>query len=396
MDIIVHRGTHQIGGCSTEIVTNQARIFIDMGAELPDQDGKQKGNPLSIAGVTEGNKNCDAVLFTHNHGDHIGEVSNILEDIPLYTGEATKEIYQLLQSRIRNGDPQVLEKVKTFKPGKMFQVKDVSITPLLVDHSAYDAYMFLIEAEGKKILHTGDFRSHGFRGKGLIPTLKKYVGQVDVLITEGTQLSRDFSKSVTEYELKVKAQKLLNDYKYVFIFCSSTNLDRIALFHESTPRGKYFLCDQYQLDVIKVFRKYAGKHTTLYHFNKALTTGKNLEPQIEKRGFCMLLRAGNTSNKSLAYYKEHFNDETLLIYSMWDGYLYQENNPIGMVIKEFKNVEHLHTSGHATKQTIIDVCSTVKPQKGIIPIHIENPELMNNLSLNLPIVILNDGEKFTI
>ena len=110
----------------------------------------------------------------------------------------------------------------------------------------------------------------------------------------------------------------------------------------------------------------------------------------------MLLRAGNTSNKSLAYYKEHFNDETLLIYSMWDGYLYQENNPIGMVIKEFKNVEHLHTSGHATKQTIIDVCSTVKPQKGIIPIHIENPELMNNLSLNLPIVILNDGEKFTI
>lgn len=87
---------------------------------------------------------------------------------------------------------------------------------------------------------------------------------------------------------------------------------------------------------------------------------------------------------------------TLLIYSMWDGYLYQENNPIGTVIKEFKNVEHLHTSGHATKQTIIDVCNTVKPQKGIIPIHIENPELMNNLHLGLPIVILNDREKFTI
>ena len=85
MDIIVHRGTHQIGGCSTEIVTNQGRIFIDMGAELPDQDGNQKRNPLSIDGVTQGNKNCDAVLFTHNHGDHIGEVSNILEDIPLYT-----------------------------------------------------------------------------------------------------------------------------------------------------------------------------------------------------------------------------------------------------------------------------------------------------------------------
>ena len=65
-------------------------------------------------------------------------------------------------------------------------------------------------------------------------------------------------------------------------------------------------------------------------------------------------------------------------------------------MNRFKSRTQSVASGHATKQTIIDVCNTVKPQKGIIPVHIENPELMNNLSLKLPIVILNDGEKFTI
>lgn len=36
-------------------------------------------------------------------------------------------------------------------------IKDITITPYIVDHSAYGAFMFLIEAEGKKILHTRGF-----------------------------------------------------------------------------------------------------------------------------------------------------------------------------------------------------------------------------------------------
>ena len=35
MEIIIHRGTHQIGGCVTEIKTKETRIIIDMGTSLP-------------------------------------------------------------------------------------------------------------------------------------------------------------------------------------------------------------------------------------------------------------------------------------------------------------------------------------------------------------------------
>ena len=36
--ITVYRGSHQIGGCSTEICTKDRRILIDFGANLPDND----------------------------------------------------------------------------------------------------------------------------------------------------------------------------------------------------------------------------------------------------------------------------------------------------------------------------------------------------------------------
>ena len=62
--------------------------------------------------------------------------------------------------------------------------------------------MFLIEAKGKRILHTGDFRLHGFRGKATPKLLSQYAQGIDVLIIEGTQLLRDTRQTMSELELK--------------------------------------------------------------------------------------------------------------------------------------------------------------------------------------------------
>lgn len=165
MLIRIHRGTHQIGGTITEIQTATTRIIIDLGSELPDENSTVGSDDLQIDGLTTGMPSCDAVLFTHYHGDHLGRMSEALPGIPLYMGPAAKEIYLALQKHVRNGTPQYVETVNCFSQGVKFWIKNIAITPLVVDHSAYDAYMFLIEAEGKRILYTGDFRRHGFRGE---------------------------------------------------------------------------------------------------------------------------------------------------------------------------------------------------------------------------------------
>lgn len=396
MQIKIHRGTHQIGGVITEIRTATARIFIDMGSELPDELGNTQPEGLPINGVTDGPANCDAVLFTHYHGDHIGRLLEILPGIPLFMGPAAKEIYLTLQSRVPHGIPEKVEMVNSFTQGRKFWIKDIAITPILVDHSAYDAYMFLVEADGKRILHTGDFRGHGFRGKGLLPALEKYVGQVDVLITEGTILSRDEIDFLSEHELQRRAKQLLQDYKYVFVICSSTNIDRIGAFCQAVPSGKYFIGDQYQKDVLNVVEKYAAQHSELYRFEKLLTYGENLQEKLETRGFCMLVRSNSFFQKILDYYRHAHNDETLVVYSMWSGYLKQPESRLLNMIDGFSNCIQPHSSGHADIKTIIDVCKVVSPRKAIIPIHSTNSRRLSDLGLPYHIEYLDDGQTYNL
>ena len=68
-------------------------------------------------------------------------------------------------------------------------------------------------------------------------------------------------------------------------------------------------------------------------------------------------------------------EETLLIYSSWDGYYKDpEQVKVNPKYKQFRgmfhNVVDIHTSGHADRQTIEKVIKTVNPKK-IICIHKE-------------------------
>lgn len=393
MKIIIHRGTHQIGGCITEIITEKARIIIDMGAELPNGQN-EPSPPISIDGVTIGAKNCNAVFLTHYHGDHLGLYKEVLPDIPIYIGETAKKIFRCLCNRIDKENVPLVDKFKTYAPRTPVVIEDITVTPYFVDHSAYDSYMLLIEADGKKILHTGDFRTHGFLGKGVNKTLNAFIGQVDVLITEGTMLSRGNEKVMTEYQLELEAKKLMIKYKYVFVLCSSTNIDRIAAFYQANPDKRYFVCDNYQKDVLDIITDTAGKKSSLYKIDRVVTYGSNLDDKLRERGFCMLVRATDNFKPIIEKFK---SQDAVIIYSMWNGYRFGDNKNKHIIdFLDGYNVESLHTSGHATKAAIEGICNIVKPVNCIIPIHSESPTELSNIGLPYTIKYLNDNEIFIL
>lgn len=382
MKVIIHRGSHQIGGCCTEIATDRSRILIDFGAEL---DGNAE---LNIKGITGGNSHCNAVLFSHYHGDHIGLIESINKDIPLFIGELSLNILKMQNDRRKTYSEDVINRISSYKTGYPFVFGDIKVTPFMVDHSAFDSHMFLIEADGKKVLHTGDFRQHGFRGKGLIPTLEKYVGEIDVLICEGTTISRNSQTIMTESELTARAKSVFENNKYVFIACASTNIDRIAAFCSAVPSGKYCICDAYQKKILDVVKEKSGSRSALYTFPKALIYSPSLDDKMLQRGFCAFIRPGNyLSNKLLEQYKDK---DPLIVYSMWHGYL-EQNNALKNALSDFRMVE-LHTSGHADSETIDRVISKTKP-KLIIPIHTDTPEQFANLSA---VRVVDDGEILTV
>ena len=57
----------------------------------------------------------------------------------------------------------------------VIKVGDIKVTPYTIDHSATAAMMYLIETPDKRILHMGDFRTHGYIGDKLKKLLKCYV-----------------------------------------------------------------------------------------------------------------------------------------------------------------------------------------------------------------------------
>ena len=392
MKVIIRRGTNQIGGCLTEIQSNSGtKILIDIGSNLPSTDGKVKPE-IDLEGLV-----YNAIFVTHYHGDHIGLYNKINSHTPIYIGKISKGLYTILQNSliraniVTKKDLERIESFNTFSIKSKIPIDDIVVTPIESDHSAFDSHMFLIEADNKRILHTGDFRFHGQRGPKLLEAIKKYVGHVDCLICEGTTITRNDSEILTESQLQLKAKNIFEDNKYNFILCSSTNIDRIAAFHKAAISSrKMFICDRYQCEILE----YVSKHSRspLYKFNeskdtKVYTYGKNMLNKMQECGFVMLVRPRDKFKNIMS----NFTDYNF-IYSQWKGYLNGKDDN-SKTIQAFipDKYEYLHTSGHATPEAIKEVANITNP-KYVIPIHTEGKEKFKELTDKA--VILEDNEEF--
>lgn len=398
MTITIYRG-NQIGGCITQIESaNGSKILIDFGSNLPGSTTSDWTDE-QICEITQG---VNAIFYTHYHGDHLGSIHRVPASIPQYMGEGAKAV-SLIKTRVlatKKEDAKkqlkMLEKANTFQerdeiciPSK--EKYDIKVTPYFVSHSAFDAYMFLIECDKKRILHTGDFRGHGYLSKGLWKTLRKYIHQVDILITEGTMLSRGKEEVEHESTLAKRAAKMLRTpsgkNKYFFALCSSTDIDRLATFHKACKEtGAAFICDKYQKQVLEEFTQRAGAKSDLYDFSDAFEWKRcDFKTQLNN-GFILPVRANKYQLDAIRRLRHYF-PHAELIYSMWDGYYKgtkeQINSDVVTMREAFKeHVYNLHTSGHATGKDLAKVCTLVQPRIAIIPIHSESNS--NYKQLNIP------------
>jgi ribonuclease J len=427
MKITIHRGTHQIGGCITEIESSGYKVFIDFGEQLPGNENANTDLP-AIEGLTCGDVSKSALCITHYHGDHIGKISDTVNDLPVYVGKTALEIYKCLEARLTHipdeneadKHKKIMERIKTTKTFEALQqikIGEITVTPLFIDHSAFDAYMFIVEAEEKRILHTGDFRGHGFRKKGLIPALKKYAGDIDYIISEGSNILRPNATIQTEQELQKEFEENFRNNKYNFVFASSTNIDRIfALYHAAKRAGRCFVCDDYQADILKIVSKGHKKRSVFYDIDYEQKTNQHgrffelkryggqafafhgkLKRYLDNHGFCMIIRANPSFKPLMDEYAN--NAEIKIYYSMWKGYIDSKNPAFNDNTATFfkpYTIQFMHTSGHADIETLRNVFNALNPKCGIIPIHTESPEKFNDLFSSHKIISIKDGKTIEV
>ena len=408
MKVRIIKGTNQIGGCITEISTDKTKILIDFGDNL---DGSKQ---VEVDGLTKGPKKYDAVFITHSHGDHMGNVCNILNDIDVYMEEKSMEIHNVVcdfkrdygkKIRLKNGNIKFME---YYKP---IYINDITITPYIVDHSAYNASMFLIEAEGKKILHTGDFRINGRKGKIFEPILEE-IGNIDLLITEGTTFSRNINLNKTEFELEKEIKEIVSKYKQVYFIQSSTNIDRIVTFYKAKGNKKFIqdLCMTsvaLKLDNIPNSNTYKDVYTYISEVYRGIYEPYGrysrfinktiLEIPFEEE-FIMSIKSSMIND--LLKHKDKIKD-ACFIYSVWDGYKKEEKGDKKLIkmIEEIKKIGVLeidkHTSGHADKKAFEILKNNTNPKSTII-IHTDDKEnaIKEARKIFDNVIELNDNEYY--
>lgn len=417
MKVTVHRGAAEIGGTCIEIEENGKRLIVDLGLPLDSAEDQIENIFPDVKGLfhkTEETSSILGVLISHPHQDHYGLISHIVPEIPVYStaaGRVLMEMGELLS------ECKTVGTWKSFKPFEKFVIGEFSIQPYLVDHSAFDACLFLIEGLQKKLFYSGDFRAHGRKSVLFENFIKHPPTGIDALLMEGTMLGRTSETVQTESDLEdVFAGVIQKSAGLTICTMSSQNIDRIVSIYRATVKsGRTLVVDLFTaivLDRLKGFAKiphlsdsfprikiwypyFLAKRIAevsgpeiLYPYRKWKISKEEISEAPEK--YVLLAKA----SYRLDIEKMDFKNGDY-IYSQWKGYFKDpKQEKLNDLLKE-RNVQfhHIHTSGHAVVEDLKLFVESLKPNT-LIPIHTEHPEEYSAFSDN--VTLIEDGVPFKI
>ncbi|ENN96675.1 beta-lactamase domain-containing protein [Methanocaldococcus villosus KIN24-T80] len=229
----------------------------------------------------------NAVLISHAHLDHVGNVAILNEEIPMVGSSITMTILKALRDTstgkhlgidlpyysikkpkdekgyvlesdrkspycsrkiILTDDNKNIEEFIFYRPGqnssnkvkkinqnevKMLYEEDFGfeIKAFEVDHSIYGAVGYIVEGD-VSVAYTGDFREHG-KNKDKTKKFIKEAKNASVLITEGTRVNRDNDVNVSEEDVYNNSLKIIENAKGLVIAdFSPRNFERLEIFKE--------------------------------------------------------------------------------------------------------------------------------------------------------------------
>ena len=413
MKITIHKGSHEIGGNCIQISSGKTTILLDAGLPLsPDSQ------PVDLSRLI-----VDALLISHPHQDHFGLMATLPRGTPVYIGGLARSLIDAPQVFI-GGDRYALD-FHDFKAWQPFTIGEFTITPYLVDHSATDAYAFLIEAEGKRLFYSGDLRSHGRKGKLFDNLIKRPIRDIDLLFLEGTMMHRNNDLFPDEMAVEDTIFQTIRQQKNIsFLLASSQNIDRIVSAYRACKRaGKLLVIDIYTAWVLEQLRQITQNTPAMdwpeirvfaaYSQDQRLKANPDYFGDFRKRLYLhrvkreelqatpeAFLYFGKMSSFRLINAFKNAAAPVNVFYSQWLGYLdgshteyFGSDKISGYRSDPEVNFVYAHTSGHAPVADLQRLAAALNPRK-LVPIHTERGEDFSQLFAN--VITLNDGETYVL
>jgi len=412
MHIKILRGSNEIGGTCIKLSAGDSRILLDLGRPL---DKKREIIPADDF-IT------DALLISHPHQDHFGFIDAVDPRVPVYIGKLGRHLIDA--TRMLLGNPLYANRFQYFKNRHPFQIGDFIITPYLVDHSAVDAYAFLIEAYGMRVFYSGDFRAHGRKAVLFEEIVHNPPKDIDVLFMEGTMLERSNDDFPAEADVENKIFKTIKDQKNIaFLVSSSQNIDRIVSAYRACKRaGKILILDIYTAWVLEKLKlvsqhvpsiewesigvyadfsqdqKLKGNPDFFGDFRKRIYEHRIKKELIAENPARFLWLSKMSRTRTMNYYKKE--SPINVIYSQWLGYLKCTDHEYygASAIAAYRNdpqvnFVYAHTSGHAAVDDLRIFAEALKPRY-LVPIHTEQPDKYAQHFSN--VTILEDEQAYTL
>lgn len=405
MKVRIHRGTRQIGGTCIEVAAESApgRIVLDLGLPL-DADTEALHTLMpDVPGLRDASDDLLGVLISHPHQDHVGLVHDIHPAIPIGIGAAGQRILDRAADWL---DRPKLEgrTLIHWQSDQPVTLGPFTITPLLVDHSAYDAYALLIEADGQRLFYSGDFRGHGRKAKLFEHLLANPPRDIDVLMMEGTVIGREGEGESfpTEAKLECECVDAFNSAGGLrLVWTSTQNIDRIITLYRAAKRsGKRLVLDAFTFEMLAATENpnlpqpdwpNIGVYVPEWMRRKIARDKAfdKLEPfkpsrvyleQLDPAADILLFRPG--------LLKELIAKAPLagaqLVNSNWLGYLEDDaNQPVRDWLSENAiPMRYIHTSGHASVPDLRRFAAALAPRK-LVPIHSFHGDRFDELFANV-------------
>jgi phosphoribosyl 1,2-cyclic phosphodiesterase len=188
-------------GNAVLIVAGETRVLVDAGLST-----KEIARRLAFVG--EDVQKLDAVLVTHEHGDHAGGLRVLLRTVgcPLYISAQTADAYVSERANANDEEPRkrakaLQNRVEQIESSKDFRIGEIDFHPFTIPHDAADNFGFTATHQGVKIATLMDF--------GHITTLVSERLRGCAAIVIESNHSRDMLKACDAYPWELK-QRILS------------------------------------------------------------------------------------------------------------------------------------------------------------------------------------------
>jgi putative mRNA 3-end processing factor len=187
-------GTREVGRIAIAVKTEKTQILMDYGAMLDHEPGF----PMHVPP-----KDVDAIVLSHSHLDHSGAIPifYVQGKKPLYTNRMSAELNQLLISDF-------IHLSSYYLPFEYLELKSMTQNSRHLDFNVEQrvgdiSFQFrnaghipgsvqtLVEAEGRKVLYTGDFNIIDTR---LLEGAKMDYQDLDAVIIESTYANEEHTE----------------------------------------------------------------------------------------------------------------------------------------------------------------------------------------------------------